>query len=62
MTWWGWLLVGWVLVSLPLAALVGRTIARGRRGPRLPERRDRRGRTPDDVPDVPRPRDGQESA
>jgi hypothetical protein len=61
MTWWAWVLVGWSVLSVPVAVLVGRVIAMGRRPTGADEdlRGPLRGQGAG-PPSLPPPRDGDE--
>lgn len=58
MSWWLWLLLAWLALSVPLGILVGRAIRQGQRGD-VEEDQDS-GRHPAPGPPFPAPRDGRQ--
>ena len=63
MTWWLWLLVGWVALAVPVAIAVGRGIALADRRREVPgAARPEKPAGDAGQPPMPRPGDEQESA
>jgi hypothetical protein len=58
MSWWAWVLLGWLVLSLPVGVLVGRMIRLGQREDAEHQRGEAAG--PTDTPGAARPPDAGE--